>query len=161
MLVIVPAFCFIFVKTWPRKATKDMMTVKVGKLLLIPSAVLIVIGMAGISSTTTAVEKGNVGANEAYVMVLMLALILSAGYWVAFLALRWGNGFGRNLDVVRRGVPTPAYIAAELQREWGREPTVQEVAAVHQMLTSRHNQALLDTGIGLGALYLMNRNLHR
>ena len=97
MLVIVPAFCFIFVKTWPRKATKDMMTVKVGKLLLIPSAVLIVIGMAGISSTTTAVEKGNVGANEAYVMVLMLALILSAGYWVAFLALRWGNGFGGTL----------------------------------------------------------------
>jgi hypothetical protein len=35
------------------------------------------------------------------------------------------------------------------------------VAAVQQMLTNRRNEALVNAGIGFGALYLFNHNLHR
>lgn len=57
-------------------------------------------------------------------------------------------------------VPSPQHIAWELQREWNRPPTMEEVAAVQQILINEKNQALLNTGMTLGALYLMNRNVH-
>ncbi|HZM56216.1 MAG TPA: hypothetical protein VFC03_14440 [Acidimicrobiales bacterium] len=53
----------------------------------------------------------------------------------------------------------PAEIAALLEDKWGRPPTIIEVAAVHQMPTSRRNEALAATGLRLGALYLVDRSL--
>jgi len=57
-------------------------------------------------------------------------------------------------------VPSPVDISFQLQAEWGRPATLQEVAAVHQMLTSRRNQALINSGIAIGALYLIDQRNH-
>jgi hypothetical protein len=52
-------------------------------------------------------------------------------------------------------VPTPPEIAVQLQVEWGRALCVVEVAAVHQMLTSRCTEAT-----GMTALtYVFVRNI--
>ena len=65
------------------------------------------------------------------------------------------------MKVASTPVPSPAEIALLLEAEWRRPPTIVEVAAVHQMLTSRRNEALFVTGLSLGALYLADRRLHR
>lgn len=92
---------------------------------------------------------------------ILIGAFLLTFPWMCTWGVRAGIGLGKEINVASRGVPDPAYIQAQLRAEWGREPTMQEVAAVHTMLTNRHNQALLNTGIGLGAIYLMNQNLHQ
>jgi hypothetical protein len=74
---------------------------------------------------------------------------------VAFLV-----NFNRSLKIALQPVPSPAQIAYQLELEWGRPATVQEIAAVQQMLLNGMNEALLGVGISLGALYLINHNLH-
>jgi hypothetical protein len=69
-----------------------------------------------------------------------------------------GEGFDE-LNVASTPIPSPAEISWQLENEWGRPATIEEVAAVHQMLTSRKNQALINSGITFGAIYLMGRNL--
>jgi len=73
---------------------------------------------------------------------------------------RLGAEIGLELQVASTLVPSPAEISSHLQAEWGRAPTLQEVAAVHQMLTSRRNEALINSGIALGALYLIDHRRH-
>lgn len=124
-----------------------------------PGILCIVIGVAGVSATETAAENGNTGANGAYSLVMMIGFAMSIGYWICLYAWRFGVETMKEAQVACQGVPTPQYIAQELRKEWGRDPSMQEVAAVHTMLANRHNQALVNTGIGLGAMYLMNRNL--
>jgi hypothetical protein len=59
------------------------------------------------------------------------------------------NDAGR---VVKRGVPSPELIRLQFIQSMGREPTIEEVAALHQMAKSEYNQALLTLGaLGLGA----------
>ncbi len=71
------------------------------------------------------------------------------------------NTMNETFAAASRPVPSPQHIAWQLQQEWGRPPTVEEVAAVQQILVTEKNQALLNTGITLGAVYLMNKNMHR
>ena len=54
-------------------------------------------------------------------------------------------------------VPTSAQICAQFQAEYGRPPTLDEVAATQQMLGNQRNEALVNAGIGLGALYVIHR----
>jgi hypothetical protein len=70
------------------------------------------------------------------------------------------SGIFDELTVATTPIPSPGEIAWQLQQEWGRPATLPEVAAVHQMLSSRRNEATINAGFGLGALYLMNHNLH-
>jgi hypothetical protein len=73
---------------------------------------------------------------------------------------RLGAEMGAELRVASTPVPSPAEIAFQLQLEWGRSPTVQEVAAVQQMLSNRRNEALINSGLALGALYSMEKSSH-
>ena len=66
----------------------------------------------------------------------------------------WAN---TDLDVAVTPVPSPHEIAYQLQAEWGREPTVVEVAAVHQMLTSRRTEAALVTAAKDGFIYELSK----
>lgn len=56
-------------------------------------------------------------------------------------------------------VLSPQQINIQLSQELGRPATMVEVAAVHQMLTSEKNQQMINSGVTLGALYLIGRNL--
>ena len=49
-------------------------------------------------------------------------------------------------------MPTPPEIELALWKEWGRQPTVEEVAAVHQMLlTQKHHDILMAAAyVGVG-----------
>lgn len=69
--------------------------------------------------------------------------------------LHFGN---QQINIAFEGIPSPAQIEQNLTKEWGREPTVAEIADVHQMLTSRHNQALLNAGLTFGGLYLLGHH---
>ena len=82
------------------------------------------------------------------------------GFWGAVFAVRFSQALGDEFTTATTPVPSPAEIAALLEAEWGRPASVVEVAAVHQMLSSARYEALLTTGLTLGALYLMDHNLH-
>jgi hypothetical protein len=66
----------------------------------------------------------------------------------------------RALDPLFETVPSPQVIAIRLEEEWGRPPTVVEVAAVHQMVIAEHNQRLINCGIALGAIFLLGHHDH-
>ncbi len=64
------------------------------------------------------------------------------------------------IRIVRRGVLSPEQVRQEFIQTQGREPTVQEVQALHQMAVTEHNQALLNAGLLAGAFYLGFRAFH-
>lgn len=84
-------------------------------------------------------------------------LLLAAMFWWIRLAWRAGGEIGNSIKQASTPIPSPQEIAWSLQNEWGRPPTIQEVQAVHQMLYDEHNAALINSGIGLGAVYLLWR----
>ena len=88
-------------------------------------------------------------------------LVAIIGFWTTAFAVAWWRAVSAEMKVASTPVPSPAEIALLLEAEWRRPPTIVEVAAVHQMLTSRRNEALFVTGLSLGALYLADRRLHR
>jgi hypothetical protein len=105
------------------------------------------------ATTTTTTTMGRIGVWIALAVVGFWAIRIFM--WIV--SALWG-GFHTvtaNVDVALKQIPSPQQIASQLEQEWGRPATVLEIAAVHQMLTSEHNQAVLNAGIGLGALYLV------
>lgn len=79
-------------------------------------------------------------------------LFAVVGHWMVVFVLAWWRAISAEMKVASTPVPSPGDIAAHLEEEWGRAPTIVEVAAVHQMLTARRNEALIATGVSLGAL---------
>lgn len=142
---------------------KERAAINLGKKLFLPGVVCFVIGCIGENGAIKANAAGHAyptAATAIFGTLLVIAFLCCIGYWIFFFGWVWISDMNRNMNIVRQGVPSPQYIAQELRKEWGREPTVVEVQAVHQMLTSQHNQAMLNAGISLGALYLMDKNLH-
>lgn len=106
------------------------------------------------------IAAGVAGANSPVGAALILACaFLLCGFFIGTGTYLYLRALAQNMHQAMRPIPSPPEIAWALQCEWGRSPTVEEVAAVHQMLQSEKNQALLGTGIGLGALYLMTRTV--
>jgi hypothetical protein len=62
------------------------------------------------------------------------------------------------LDPLFETVSSPQVIAIRLEEEWGRPPTVVEVAAVHGMLISEHNQRMINSGLIIGAIFLLGHH---
>ena len=94
------------------------------------------------------------------------AVLLGVGLLMIAVPLVWGYGrfcwrlgatIGTEVRVATTPVPSPAQIFFQLQAQWGRSPTMQEVAAVQQILSNRRNEAVISSGLALGALYLINR----
>lgn len=88
------------------------------------------------------------------------AFCVSVIPWILYKGWQIGGQLGLSIRTAATPLPDPRQIAVQLQEEWGRPPTVEEVAAVQQLLTSQRNQALVQSGIGIGALYLFEHNLH-
>jgi len=126
--------------------------------ILIPTCIIAFIasgGMTGAGAHVGGMIFDWIGGIAAFaIMFIWIPPILA-------LSITSGLFLGDQIALAARPLPSPAQIAAQLEAEWGRPPTVEEVAAVHQMLTNQHNQALLNSGIGLGALYMIDKNLHQ
>lgn len=86
----------------------------------------------------------------------MFWILLPLGIWAG---LKWGSAIGNEILVARSPAPSPFEIAQQLEAEWGRPATIEEVAAVHQMLSSRRNEALVNAGIGLGTIFAVKHTL--
>lgn len=87
--------------------------------------------------------------------------IIAAGfalalYWVTF--IMWLI-FGREMDAAYQTLSTtvmsPIQIQQQLTMELGRPAQLNEVAAVHQMLTTEHNQQMISAGLTLGGLLML------
>lgn len=113
----------------------------------------VVIGVI-VAATTNASTPS--GAWQRAIGIFLVALPFLV--WLVFVAVRVGLAIGGELQVATRPIPSPPQIALALQSEWGCQPTVIEVQAVHQMLTSRRNQAIVASGVGIGALYLVGHS---
>jgi len=116
-------------------------------------AVLVAIG-AVVSSGTNGGQSTTGGE------LILVGLAAVMGYWAIVFGLAWGRSISADIEVASTPAPSTADIALLLEADWGRSPTIVEVAAVHQMLTSRRNEALLATGLSLSALYLTDRSPH-
>lgn len=66
------------------------------------------------------------------------------------------NSWWRHVVIATTPAPTPAEIYAQLEIEFKRPPTMEEVAAAHQMLRNGRNDALINGGIGLALLALVS-----
>jgi hypothetical protein len=91
--------------------------------------------------------------------MMLGALVLSVGPLIIWAGWRIGASIGDEIKLASTPIPSPIPIEAQLTAAWGRPPTVVEVAAVHQMLASRHQQALLNGVIGLGLLYEIDKHV--
>ena len=100
------------------------------------------------------------GGTELSAALTLIGIGAVLGFWVLVGVSRFSRALNHSVRVASTRVPSPAQIAALLEQEWGRVPTMPEVAAVHQMLTNQKNQALLESGLSLGALYLIDHRLH-
>jgi len=69
------------------------------------------------------------------------------GLWFLVAAWQISRWITRDLGAAVTPVPTPPEIAVQLEAEWGRAPYFVEVAAVHQMLTSRCTEAAAMTAL--------------
>lgn len=86
---------------------------------------------------------------------LLMLFVFWVPYWLIIIHLGIADGFN-SLKVASQPIPSAAEIGWQLTQEWGRPATVQEVAAVQQMLVSEKNQHLLNAGMALGGIYLLH-----
>lgn len=118
------------------------------------------LGVFGVCLVGLVIVPGVNVVTYAFAIVAFFAFCVSFFPWIWWSAWKLGGALGDNVARAVRPIPHPGEIAGALEQEWGREPTVEEVAAVHQMLNDEHNRALVNSGIGIGALYLFSHNLH-
>jgi hypothetical protein len=95
----------------------------------------------------------------------VLAIVIVGGLFVVWMPVVLkiihriiSDGFD-SLTVASTPIPSPAEISWQLGQEWGRPATLEEVAAVHQMLTSRRNEAAVTAGLTFGGIYLLSKHL--
>ena len=91
--------------------------------------------------------------------IAVTALVLRIGFVWCRYWWRVGADIGQSVRNLSVPMPTPYEIESALCREWHRPPTVQEVAAVEQMLHNQRNRDLVNAGMGFGALYLIARSM--
>lgn len=127
----------------PRTVVRILVTVICGVILI---------------STSVAAHGDPLGGNGSNPNAAWWAGAILFFYW-AFALGNWAyNKVEPTLDAAITPVPSPNEIYHQLLSE-GYQPSVQDVAAIHQMLTAERNNAAANLGLGLGALYLANRAL--
>jgi hypothetical protein len=121
---------------------------------------LLIGGFAIASCSIQDPDNGSGGIWTAWTYVGLGIFLGVIAIWFIYIFVKLFIAFDREAKVAFTPVPSPQEIALRLHQEWGRPATIEEVAAVHQILTSQKNQALLATGLTLGALYSANRLAH-
>lgn len=89
--------------------------------------------------------------------ILFAALCIPFFIWCIKFGLSAGGFVGATITYQ---VPSPAEITETLRQQWGRAPSVEEVAAVQQILVNDHNQNLIAAGMLVGSAVLIHHELH-
>lgn len=110
-----------------------------------------------IQANATEMMANNDAGSSGVGTYLMLGSLAVAALIFAFWCYRHIHPL---MQQATRPIPGVGEIARDLRLGLNREPTIEEVAAVHQMLTSQRNQAAVELGIGLGAAYLIGHDSH-
>jgi hypothetical protein len=87
-------------------------------------------------------------------LAVFLGFWACRAYWFQYKLIR---GAFSEVAVASMPIPTPVEIELQLRRE-GHNPSLSDIAAVHQMLSSRRNEAAVNAGVTLGGLYLINHH---
>jgi len=91
---------------------------------------------------------------------LFYGIAILVGYWCAAL-INWITD--RHQIVFRAAsarIPEPYEIEQTLYAQLGRQPTLEEVGAIHTMLIERRHEAQLHAGLIIGGLLYFSRNRH-
>jgi hypothetical protein len=67
------------------------------------------------------------------------------------------NTWWHQVRIAITPLPTPAEIYTHLEIQYGRPPTVEELAAVQQLFCNGRNDAVINGGIGLALLTILSR----
>jgi hypothetical protein len=95
----------------------------------------------------------SVGAQSCGIAIAVLVI-----YWcMAFAMWVEQTFFSPVIDQAMQRVPSPDEIELELRRQ-GQNPSIQDVAAIHQMATARRNEAVGALAI-IGAIFYAGRRL--
>jgi hypothetical protein len=125
--------------------------------------VLFIFGLIIEAGTNSPTDTSTAGNTTSFEWLVLFGMVVVWLIWMpallVFVSHRIRDAFAA-ANVASQPIPSPAEIGWQLSQEWGRPATVQEVAAVQQMLINEKNQALITAGITFGALYMMDRNLH-
>lgn len=121
--------------------------VTAGCLLAMLGGLCIILAVRNASNPTQGVGLG----------IATYGLGILSVYWVSSVAWRLGRAITRDvLAPALEPVPSPEEIELQLRRE-GHDPTLQDIAAVHQMLASQKQEAVSTAVLGIGALYLLRK----
>jgi hypothetical protein len=75
-------------------------------------------------------------------------------------ALCYFRAFGQAVNTVMTPVPHPTEIELALWKQYGRQPTLQEIAAMQQILIAQRNQELLGAAVLIGGAVAIDHTLH-
>lgn len=118
---------------------------------------LICFSIALIIRANARLEWGTAGTITDTIVTIFAILCFAPPFIWFFVAIfRFGWRSMETTIHAAQPMPSPDEIAYRLQIEWGRPPTLQEVAAVQQLLVNQRNQNLVNAGMALGALYLLH-----
>lgn len=93
------------------------------------------------------------GAHVATILTTS-GLIGLVSFWLVAAFFFFMRAMFRSIDAATRPVPSPQQIAVEFRAAYGRDPTWEEVNAIHAILTRQRNEAAAGTAIKLGCLAL-------
>jgi hypothetical protein len=126
---------------------------------LVLTVVLMAISVPGTHDGTPVTTAAKITYTPGVVCAAILLVSLFLFFVYAFFA--FANRTGNALHRAVQPVPSPAEIYVRIQHETGKEPSIADVAAIHQMLTAERNEAAVQAGIGVGGLALAWKLSHR
>jgi hypothetical protein len=74
-------------------------------------------------------------------------------WWVIILCVKFGRFWDREAAIMDAPIPSPDQIAYDLQQYYGRQPSLDEVLAVHRYHQEQKAIAAAKLGGGLAAIF--------
>lgn len=86
--------------------------------------------------------------------LMTIGFIALATFWFLAGLFFLFRAISRSIDAATRPIPSPQQIAVELRAAYGRDPTWEEINAIHAILVRQRNEAAAGAAIMLGGLAL-------
>jgi hypothetical protein len=115
------------------------------RLLIVATVLILVLGL---------IFGNNQNHFEAFLLGAGLVIF---SLWFCLVFLLIVRFIWRASGVAFTPIPGPAEIETQLRAYLGRQPTLEEINAMQQMIKTRRNESLLGLGAVFGGLYLGGR----